>query len=73
MEKHGPYNRPSALPDFGTYEVNIPHHVLDMLYENPKQRSYSTWFEGHRVWVKRRTTSAWVEVKRGYEECAKSS
>ena len=31
VEKHGPYNRPSALPDFGTYEVNIPHDVLDSL------------------------------------------
>ena len=34
-EKHGPFNRPSAMPDFNTYEVNIPQDVLNSLYECP--------------------------------------
>ena len=61
------------VPDFSAEEVTIPSSVLNAMYEHPKKRSYFTWFEGHRVVVKRNTSSTHVEVKRGYESCVKSS
>ena len=63
---------PDLVPDVYTEAVEPSELQLDTWYADPRTRSFSTWFEGHRVWVKRQATSTRVEIKRGYENCTKS-